>query len=174
MTQKTSFGRRGRIAKIPAAPASFEPAPCPEQRAFLFGEGEAPSVEKAASSGEIAPWSGRAAFAAGFSVTGFVVAFTLVGGPQEPVALAGSIFATGSNLAANLWLTQKFCAWVRLSSPWAFAATGAVLGVGVSFVTEQLGFGATELGYGMEAVSGAGAALLYHLLAGRKPASPFA
>ncbi len=161
MNPKASFGRRGQNMKIPAAPApSFEPALFPEQSALLFAD------SAATSTGEIAPWSGRAAFAAGFAVTSVVAAFTLAGGPQEPVALAGSIFATGSNLAANLWLTQKFCGWVGRPSLWAFALAGAALGVGVSFITEQLGFGETELGYGLEAVSGAGAALLYRLLAG--------
>ncbi len=168
MNPKATFGRRSRNTKIPAASAvSLEPALRPEQRALLFNGREAPSAEKSASIGEIAPWSGRAAFTAGFAVTGLVVVSLLVSGPQEPVALASSIFATGSNLSANLWLTQKFCAWARRPGLPAFALTGAALGVGVPFVTEQLGFGETELGFGMEALSGAGAALLYRLLAGR-------
>jgi hypothetical protein len=173
MTSQVAFGRRGQPAKT-SAPPSFAPSLTPRQRALLFEASEAPRIESAAvSTHEIAPWSRRAAFAASLAVTCMVAAFTMADAARAPLALAGSIFGLGSNLAANLWLTHKFCGWSRLHGFAAFALSGALLGVGMSLITARLGLGETELGYGVDAASGAGAALLYRLLAGRKAASPF-
>jgi hypothetical protein len=173
MTPKAAFGRRGQPAQI-SEPASFAPALTPEQRALLFDASEAQPVEPPKiSSREIAPWSRRAALASSLAVTFPVAALTLAGGAQEPLALVGSIFAIASNLAANLWLAQKLCGWTRLPGFAAFALTGALLGLAMSFVTARLGLGENELGYGVDALSGAGAALLYRLLSGRKAASLF-
>ncbi|WP_294532099.1 hypothetical protein [uncultured Rhodoblastus sp.] len=172
MNGKLPFGRRGRPAKISAPSArapNLAPSLTPAQRALLFEAGEAPAVETAAiSSTEIAPWSRPAALVASLAVTGVVAAFALAGESREPLELAGSILSVGSNLAANLWLTQKFCALARLHGFAAFALTGALLGLGLSFAAARIGLGDTELGYEVDALSGAGAALLYRLLAGRQ------
>jgi hypothetical protein len=168
MTAKAAFGRRGQPAEF-SGRSSFAPALTPEQRALLFDASEAAHVEPPhISSGEIAPWSRRAALASSLAVTFPVAALTLADEAQEPLALAGSILALASNLAANLWLAQKICGWTRLQSFIAFAVTGALIGLGMSLVTAQLGLGETELGFWIDALSGAGAALLYRLLAGRK------
>jgi hypothetical protein len=173
MKSEAVFGRRSQPAKI-SAPFARAPALTPQQRALLFESGESPCVEPAAISlEEIAPWSRPAAFAASLAVTGVVAAFTLAGESREPLALAVAILSLASNLSATLWTTQKFCALARLPYFAAFALTGALLGLGLSFVTARLGLGETETGYGIDAVSGAGAALLYRLLAGRKAVSPF-
>jgi hypothetical protein len=173
MTPKAVFGRRGQSAKN-AAPPSFAPALTPQQRALLFGAGEAPCPEPApAASRGIAPWSPRAALAASLAVAGLVVALRLAGESCEPVALAVSALSLAANLAGNLWLTQKMGALARRPGFIAFALTGALLGLGLSFAAARLGLGDTGLGYPMDALSGAGAALFYRLLAGGPKASPF-
>jgi hypothetical protein len=176
MTQTVPFGRRGaaRAPKAAALDARQAPALTPAQRALLFGAGEAPCPEPApALARELAPWSPRAALAASLAVAGLVAALTLAGESREPVALAVSALSLAANLAGNLWLTQKIGALARQPGLAAFALTGALLGLGLSFAAARLGLGHTELGYEMDALSGAGAALLYRLLAGGPKASPF-
>jgi hypothetical protein len=176
MIQPVPFGRRdtARAQKPAALDALRAPALTPQQRALLFGAGEETCPESApAPSRGIAPWSPRAALAASLAVAGLVAALTLAGESREPVALAVSALSLAANLAGNLWLTQKIGALARQPGLAAFALTGALLGLGLSFAAARLGLGHTELGYEMDALSGAGAALLYRLLAGGPKASPF-
>jgi hypothetical protein len=172
MKTGAAFGRRGPPVTNPA-PCLRAPTLAPDRRALLFGSAaettsaETTPVSPALAAGGIAPWSRTAAFAASLAVTCIVAAFTLGGDSREPVALAATILSFGANLAANLWMTQKFCALARLPGFVAFALTGALLGLGVSFVTARLGLGETAPDDAIDALAGASAALLYRLLAGR-------
>lgn len=163
----------------------------PEQRAFLFGA-DAPAQPEAANAARTRR-SRLAAFVACAAVTALVSAATLVGQPHDsvaalppqledqakavfqlagswftPLTLAWSIFVIGSNLAANLWVTEKLCGWRRWSGLAAFSLIGAGASVMIAFATALIGLGETEIGYAMEALSGGGAAALYRLLAGRR------
>ena len=163
----------------------------PEQRAFLFGV-DAPAQPEATDAARTRR-SRLAAFVACAAVTALVSALTLVGQPHDtvaalppqleeqakavfqlaggwftPLTLAWSIFVIGSNLAANLWVTEKLCGWRRWSGLAAFSLIGAGASVTIAFATALIGLGETEIGYAMEALSGGGAAALYRLLAGRR------
>jgi hypothetical protein len=190
MTKPASFGRRG-LAAPDAAPAQAlggDLALTPEQRAYLFGAEASPIEDAPAAKVHVR----HAGFIACAAITALVAALTLLGKPHdtvaalppqleeqakavfqlaggwfEPLALAWSIFVIASNLAANLWLTQKLCSWRSWSGFPAFSLIGAATSVAVAFATGVIGLGETEIGYAMEAVSGGGVAALYRLLAGR-------
>ncbi|WP_296714220.1 hypothetical protein [Rhodoblastus sp.] len=192
MNKPASFGRRGSAAPKHAAPVQAlggDLALTPEQRAYLFGAEAAPVEEAPAAKVHVR----HAGFIACAATTALVAALTLLGKPHDtvaalppqleeqakavfqlagswftPLALAWSIFVIASNLAANLWLTQKFCGWRNWSGFPAFSLIGAATSVAVAFATGVIGLGETEIGYAMEAVSGGGVAALYRLLAGRR------
>lgn len=163
----------------------------PAQRAYLFGA-DAPAAREDILRAK-KPKTRGAGLIACLAVTAVVVALTLLGKPHDtvaalppqledqakavfqlagrwftPLTLAWSIFIIASNLAANLWLTEKLCGWRRWSGFPAFSLIGAAMSVVVAFATALIGLGDTEIGYGMEALSGGGAAALYRLLAGRR------
>jgi hypothetical protein len=191
MTKPASFGRRG-LAAPDAAPTQAlggELALTPEQRAYLFGAEALPVEDAPAAKAHVR----HAGFIACAAITALVAALTLLGKPHDnvaalppqleeqakavfqlagnwftPLALAWSIFVIASNLAANLWLTQKVCGWRNWSGFPAFSLIGAVTSVAVAFAAAVIGLGETEIGYAMEAVSGGGVAALYRLLAGRR------
>jgi hypothetical protein len=191
MTKPASFGRRG-LAAPDAAPFQAlggDLALTPEQRAYLFGAETLPVEDEPAAKVHVR----HAGFIACAAITALVAALTLLGKPHDtvaalppqleeqakavfqlaggwfaPLALAWSIFVIASNLAANLWLTQKLCGWRNWSGFPAFSLIGAATSVVVAFATGAIGLGETEIGYAMEAVSGGGAAALYRLLAGRR------
>jgi hypothetical protein len=192
MNKPASFGRRGSAALKNAAPVQAlggDLALTPEQRAYLFGAEAAPVEDAPAAKVHVR----HAGFIACAATTALVAALTLLGKPHDtvaalppqlegqakavfqlagdwftPLALAWSIFVIASNLAANLWLTQKFCGWRNWSGFPAFSLIGAGMSVAVAFATGAIGLGETEIGYAMEAVSGGGVAALYRLLAGRR------
>ncbi len=179
-----------------ASSASFDVVLSPEQRALLLGDARAPAEAWAGPSGaqdiHAAPWSRWAGFAACAASTCMVAAFTLTGKPHETIAalppmlepaakdlvaqtaggwfgavsIAWSIFIIASNLGLNLWLSHKFCALARWRGLPAFTLTGAAMSAAIAFLTAIVGLGEFEIGYAMEALSGAGAAFLYRLLAG--------
>ncbi len=197
MSGQTSFGRRGLAERPAAAPApgssSADMALTPEQRAYLFGADKAADKENfgLAPTGEVPRWSRLAAFMACCVAACFVVVFTVVGrhhgaaasadadaaaktllggsaGWLEPASMLWTIISVSTQLATNLWLTNKFCAWMRLGGIGAFAMAGAWIGAGLAFLTQLVGFGAPDMSYTLLACSGAGAAALYRLLAGRR------
>ena len=196
MNETVTFGRR-RAAPPSLPTASFQATPLdvaltPEQRAYIFGAESLPEESPRREGAVLPPHSRRAAWVACGAVTAIVTAATLLGKSHDTVAalppamaeqakaafaLAGdgfgpvllfwSIFVVCCNLAANLWLTRKFCFWFGWFGVPAFVATSALLSVVVATTTGFIGLGDTEIGYFAEAASGAGAGLLYRLLAGR-------
>lgn len=200
MSANPSFGRRGLSDKPSARPASSPSAPgvelTPEQRAYLFGAKTDSQADAAVptASGEVPPWSRRAAFAACFAAACFVLAFTafaptpdvaasadveaakkLLGGGArwlQPAALLWGIVSVSSQFAGTLWLTNKFCTLMRFGGLPAFAFAGAWIAAGLAFLTELVGLGAPDMSFLLLVGSGAGAAAFYRLLAGRAARSP--
>jgi hypothetical protein len=186
-----AFAQSSASGRAPggAPDIALDVALTPEQRALLFG-GNAPAERAIVATTRR---SRLAAFVACAAVTALVSVLTLVGAPHDnvaalppqleeqakavfqlaggwftPLTLAWSIFVIGSNLAANLWVTQKVCGWRNWSGFPAFSLIGAGTSVAIAFATALIGLGETEIGYAMEALSGGGAAALYRLLAGRR------
>ena len=189
MNKPASFGRRGVAAprKTPA-PETTELSLTPEQRTYLFGATAAPPRDE--PEGAIEPLHARhAGLIASLAATALITGLSFIGKPQDaatpplgldaqagallglaegwlgPLGLAWSIFATASNVAFNLWLTRKVCAWRNATTLPAFALAGAVASAAIAFFTAMLGLGDSEIGYAMEALAGGAAAALYRLLA---------
>jgi len=95
-------------------------------------------------------------------------AFGLLGQWSGLAALAWSISVIAANLGANLWCTRKLSALAGWRGLTPILATGAGVSVAIAYVTALLGLGESEIGYALEALSGAGVAGLYRLLSGRK------
>ncbi|WP_374546062.1 hypothetical protein [Rhodoblastus sp.] len=192
MTKAVAFGRRGLkpLDRASPAPAFAEPALTPEQRAVLFGAEHAPAPDESARATR--PPRRRAALIACLAVTALVSAVTLVGQPHdvaaglpplladqaapllrlaggwfEPLLLALSVISIASNCAANLWFAEKFCGLREWTGVPAFALSGAVTSVALAQITALIGMGGGEWGIGFDALTGAGVAALYRLLAGR-------
>jgi hypothetical protein len=93
--------------------------------------------------------------------------FLALAGPVAgPLALAWSIVVNYANFSANLWLTRKLAGALGVAGVPAFAGIGAVLGLGVAWVSYVAGLGDSDIGFAMEALAGAGVAGLYRLLSG--------
>lgn len=196
MSGQTSFGRRGlgerRVGAPAQSPSSADVALTPEQRAYLFGADTPADKENfgIAPTGEVPRWSRLAAFMACSVAACFVVVFTVVGRHHgaaggsdagvakrllggsarwlEPASMLWTIVSVSSQLATNLWLTNKFCTRMRMGGIGTFAMAGAWIGAGLAFLTQLVGLGAPDMSYLLLAASGAGAAALYRLLAGRR------
>ena len=76
----------------------------------------------------------------------------------------------GSNLGLVLWLTQKLCTLFGVQGLAAVALIGAVLNLAFTSLTSTLGLGEDQTGLAVAALAGAGAAVIYRLLAGRRTA----
>jgi len=188
-----SFGRRNRApARDPATPApSAELALTQEQRAYLFAGEEWETASGVATAPLPVRPTRRAALIASAAMTATTVALgaigqhdaalaglppamepmtqeflTLIGAAAAPLALAWSLVVNFLNFSANLWLTRALAGAFGLSSLPAYAGIGALLGVGMAWLSAVLGLGASEIGLGMEALAGAGVAALYRQLSG--------
>ncbi|MGO8738485.1 hypothetical protein [Rhodoblastus sp.] len=171
MTRTASFGRRGGAA-LQSAPrpensaVREEIALTPEQRALLFAT---PEAEFAAAKAPAA--SNRlAASLAGLSITLPVVALNFHlsrdDGGVAALSLGWSLFAVGSDMAVNLWLTRKICGWLKLANVAAFFVVGAAISWALSYLNAAIGMG-DELTPALAIPAGGAAAALYCLLAGR-------
>jgi hypothetical protein len=85
-----------------------------------------------------------------------------------PAELATDVVVIGSNLGMALWLSHKIAAALGVRGLAATALIGAFLNLAFAVATSALGFG-DDPAPAVAALSGAGAAVFYRLLAGRRP-----
>ncbi len=86
-----------------------------------------------------------------------------------PAELAQEILLIGSNLGVALWLTHMIAGLFGVRSLPAVALIGAVLNLALILLTSTLEVGEGP-GLVVAALSGAGAAVFYRLMAGRRVA----
>ena len=170
MTKTASFGRRGVSppgALPPQGPARRDDiALTPDQRALLF----APRDAEVATAKPPVASNRLAATLAALSIALTVVAFTFHmprgGAALVPLRLGWSLFSVGSDLAASLWATRKFCGWFGWSSVPGFFLAGAAISWAFSLFNAAIGFG-DDLTPTLAVPAGGAAAAFYCLLAGR-------
>lgn len=191
----TAFGRRNRAIAPPPPPAKPQVVLTPEQRASLFaGEPETGAAQSKFDAEALDhPHLRRAAWLSCAVMTALAVALTQFGKPHDslaalpsvlapmgetfvgmmgpwggPMALAWSIFIIAANLGSNLWLTRQIGAFAGWRGLAPYLASGAGVSVAIAFGSALLGLGESEIGYGLEALTGAGVAGLYRLLSGAR------